>query len=156
MRDTTARRLSTLHRVLYRGTRGVVGRRFVANDMLLLTTKGRVSGAPHTVPLLYLQEGPDLVVVASWGGRHYPPDWFVNLVAAPAVTMQVNGSTIPAAASVMEEPERTAWWERFVTAYQGYTEYQAKTERTIPIIRLVPTDDPGPSHRHHEETHGNT
>ncbi len=65
MRDATVRRLSRLHTMLYRTTRGRVGRRLVANDMLLLTTRGRTSGKPHTVPLLYLQDGETLVVIAS-------------------------------------------------------------------------------------------
>ncbi len=57
MRDLTAKRLSAFHTFVYRATRGLLGRRIVDNDMLLLTTTGRVSGRLHTVPLLYLREG---------------------------------------------------------------------------------------------------
>lgn len=56
VRDTTARRLSTLHTSLYRLTGGRIGRRLVDNDMLLLTTVGRATGRPHRVPLLYLED----------------------------------------------------------------------------------------------------
>lgn len=142
MHDATARRLSTLHKLLYRTTRGFFGRRLVANDMLLLTTTGRNSGRPHTVPLLYLRDGSDVVVIASWGGRDYPPNWYENLVADPAVSVQINGLVRRAAATVVDEPERSAWWSRFVAAFGGYVQYQARTERVIPIVRLATMDQP--------------
>ena len=68
MRDGTAKFLSRIHTGLYRMTSGVVGRRLVDNDMLLLTTIGRRTGKAHTVPLLYLSDDGRLVVFASWGG----------------------------------------------------------------------------------------
>ena len=91
MRDRTAKNLSALHVFLYRVSGGRVGRRLVDNDMLLLTTVGRKSGKPHTVPLLYLTDGDALVVIASWGGRPHHPDWYVNLQARPDATVQVLG-----------------------------------------------------------------
>ena len=57
--------------------------------MLLLNTRGRTSGKLHTVPLLYLHDGETLVVVASWGGRDYHPDWYLNLIAQPAATVNI-------------------------------------------------------------------
>jgi F420H(2)-dependent quinone reductase len=93
MRDVTARRLSRLHRGIYRLTRGRVGKRLVRNDMLLLTTTGARSGKPHTVPLLYLRDGDTLVVIASWGGRPYHPDWYHNLLAHPVATVRVRSRT---------------------------------------------------------------
>ena len=93
MKDQTAKHLSTLHRVLYRCTRGMVGRRLVGNDMCLLSTTGRRSGEVHTVPLLYLRDGDRLVVVASWGGRDHHPDWYENLLVDPHATVQVLGDS---------------------------------------------------------------
>lgn len=138
MRDATARRLSTIHRLLFRSTSGRVGKRLVDNDMLLLTTIGRRSGKAHTVPLLYLRDGGDLVVIASWGGRPHHPQWFANLVDHPEVGVALPGTRFPAIATAMAEPERSAWWDRAVVAYQGYAEYQARTDRIIPVVRLVP------------------
>ena len=108
----------------------------VNNDMLLLTTRGRRSGAEHTVPLLYLRDGEDVVVIASWGGRDYPPDWYTNLVAHDGVRVQIDGAKWDGRAKTMAEPERTAWWTNAVAAYDGYAEYQSRTDRMIPIVRI--------------------
>jgi deazaflavin-dependent oxidoreductase (nitroreductase family) len=138
MRDTTARRLSTLHRVVFRATRGGVGRRLVDNDMLLLTTTGRRTGRHHEVPLLYLTDGGTPLVVASWGGRDRHPEWYINLVADPRVSVQIRNRRFPATAAPLDEPDRSEWWARAVAAYDGYAVYQSRTERTIPIVRLEP------------------
>ena len=83
MRDRTAKNLSTLHTLLFRATTGRIGRRLVDNDMLLLSTNGRITGRTHTVPLLYLRNADDLVVIASWGGRDQHPEWYLNLLENP-------------------------------------------------------------------------
>lgn len=136
MRDATARRLSALHRIAFRATGGRLGNRLVANDMLLLTTRGRRSGQPHTVPLLYLRDGADLVVIASWGGRDYPPDWYSNLAADNNVEVELRGRRLRAVAVEMEEPARTSWWRQATEAYARYGAYQARTDRVIPVVRL--------------------
>jgi len=141
MRDATARRLSTLHRVLFRATRGAVGRRLVNNDMLLLTTTGRITGAPHTVPLLYLMDGTAPLVIASWGGRPDHPEWYLNLIADPNVGVQIRHRRFAALATPLPEPDRTAWWRKAEAAHDGYTVYQARTNRIIPIVRLAALSD---------------
>jgi deazaflavin-dependent oxidoreductase (nitroreductase family) len=138
VRDSTAKRLSALHRVLFRITRGVIGRRFVHNDMLLLTTTGRNSGRPHTVPLLYLTEGDTVAVIASWGGRPHHPEWYLNLAADPQVEVQIDGERAPMKARTASPRERAVWWPRAVAAYAGYRDYQSRTEREIPVVLLEP------------------
>lgn len=136
MRDSTARRLSSLHTALYRATGGTVGRRLVDNDMLLLTTTGRVSGEPHTVPLLYLGTPDQLVVFASWGGRPAHPEWYQNLLAEPRAAVQVLGDRWPVTARTAADSERVSWWRRGLEAYDGYARYQARTDREIPVVLL--------------------
>jgi len=138
MRNGTAQRLSALHTRLFRMTNGRVGRRLVNNDMLLLTTTGRRTGAPRTVPLLYLRAGESLVVVASWGGRADHPLWYENLREEPTVTVQVLSETSSRLARTATEEERTEWWPRVLDAYAGYADYQSRTEREIPIVFLDP------------------
>lgn len=140
MRDSAVRRWSTVHKTLYRLSAGLIGRRLVENDMLLLTTTGHVTGRPHTVPLLYLRDDVRLVVVASYGGRPRHPTWYRNLVAQPLVAVQVNGSRFAMNARTADAEERARWWPRVEAAYDGYTVYQSRTARQIPIVFLDPVD----------------
>lgn len=136
MRDTTAKHLSTLHTLLYRMTGGRIGRRLVNNDMLLLTTTGRRSGNKHSVPLLYLSDGNDLVVIASWGGRDRHPEWYLNLLATPQALAQINGERIAVTARTADATERARLWPRVLAAYDGYRVYQSRTAREIPVVLL--------------------
>lgn len=142
MRDGTAKWLSAVHSQLYRSTGGRIGKRLVNNDMLLLTTTGRRSGVEHTVPLLYLRDAEDVLVVASWGGRDYPPDWYVNLSHHPHVEVQIDNARWSGTAASLTDPERAEWWRRATEAYAGYREYQGRTERVIPIVRISPVVAP--------------
>ena len=128
-----------MHTALFRATRGVVGRRLVENDMLLLTTRGRRTARLHTVPLLYLTDADRVVVIASYGGRAHYPDWYLNLTANPQVTVQLplQGRTSRVARTADPE-ERAVWWPRIVEAYHGYATYQSWTEREIPVVFLEP------------------
>ena len=141
MRDRTAKTLSTIHTIAYRLTGGRVGRRLVKKDMLLLTTRGKKTGHPHTVPLLYLRDGDNLVVIASWGGRSYHPDWYANLKAHSPATVQVVRKRWEVTAEPMAAGERAQWWPRIVDAHDGYADYQARTNRQIPVVRLRPIRD---------------
>lgn len=133
--------MSRLHRWLYETTRGGVGKRLVDNDMLLLTTTGRRTGRPHTVPLLYLRAGDTLVVIASYGGRDRHPVWYLNLVATPEVEVQVRNERFKARARTADPEERASWWPQVVAAYGDYAVYQTRTERVIPVVLLEPHRD---------------
>ncbi len=136
MHDRLVKVLSSAHTSVYRMTNGVIGRRLVNNDMLLLTTRGRATGRDHTVPLLYLRDGDRLVVVASYGGRPAHPAWYRNLVADPRVEVQVDGDRRPMVASTMSDGDRIAWWPKVVAAWNDYETYQSKTDRQIPVVWL--------------------
>ena len=138
MKDRNVRRLSTLHKVLYRATGGLIGRRLVDNDMLLLTTVGRRTGQGHTVPLLYLEDGIMTVVIASYGGRDRHPAWYLNLVVQPAVRVRKRGEVFAAIARTADVNERAEWWPRIIDAYSGYSAYQRRTNREIPVVILEP------------------
>ena len=136
MRDATVKRMSSLHAFLYRTTNGRIGRRLVNNDMLLLTTKGRVTGAEHTVPLLYLREGDRLIAIASYGGRPEHPEWYLNLQAHPHASVQILGDRTNVKAKTMTDREHSDWWPRVVDAYGDYAVYQSRTDRQIPMVWL--------------------
>lgn len=139
MRDGTVRLLSRLHTALYRLTSGMIGRRLVDNDMLLLTTIGRRTGAAHTVPLLYLEDDDRYVVFASWGGRDRHPEWYLNLLTDPQGVVQVRGRRRPVTSTIATASERERLWARAESAYSGYADYQNRTDRQIPVVILDPS-----------------
>lgn len=138
MNDATVKILSTLHTVAYVLTGGRVGSRLVNNDMCLVTTTGARSGRPHTVPLLYLEDGERLVLIASYGGRTHHPDWYQNLIAHPDATVQIRNERRPVSARTADATERAEWWPRIVAAYPDYNVYQSRTDREIPVMFLDP------------------
>lgn len=134
------KRWSAVHALLYRLTRGLVGRRLADNDILLLTTRGRRSGEEHTVPLLYLHDRDRYVVIASYGGRPHHPTWYENLLVQPEVAVQVRSRRRVMVARTATPEERERWWPQVVAAYQGYADYQSRTDRKIPIVFLEPLE----------------
>jgi len=131
---------------LYRLTNGRVGATWRIGagwrkpvPVLLLDHVGRRSGRRFTTPLLYLADGPDLVVVASQGGLPRHPQWFHNLRAAPETTVALPGErTRPVRARVAGADERAALWPRLVDLYADFATYQAWTDREIPVVVLEP------------------
>jgi len=79
-----------------------------------------------------------LFVVASKGGFEHHPAWFHNLKANADTQMELRGKVIDVHASVIPEPERSELWPALVRFYPAYADYQRKTERVIPLVRLRP------------------
>jgi deazaflavin-dependent oxidoreductase (nitroreductase family) len=132
--------LGPVHIWLYRRSGGRIWGRFPKSKapVLLLTTVGRRSGEPRTVPLIHLVDGDRLVVVASQGGMPTHPAWFHNLVAHPRVTVQIRKQVREMDARVADEAEREALWPRLVAMYADYDDYQVRTDRRIPVVILDP------------------
>jgi deazaflavin-dependent oxidoreductase (nitroreductase family) len=129
------------HTFLYRRTGGRLGHTIpgVPGKMLLLDHVGAKSGVERTSPLLYVEDGADLVVVASKGGFPRHPAWYHNLMANPDTTVQVGGETRPVHARVAEPEERDRLWKMAVAAYHGYEDYAARSKgREIPLVVLQP------------------
>jgi len=107
---------------------------------LLLTTKGRKSGKQLMIPLIYRPTGDGgFCVIASKGGAPSHPAWYLNLEAAPEVQLKVANEEFKAVARVAEGDERERLWNAMVDYYAPYTDYQASTERQIPVVVLDPS-----------------
>src|SRR3990172_5060766 len=117
---TAARIFTRGHIFWYRMTGGLIGGRFGRIPMLLLTTTGRKSGRPWTTPLTYLQDGENLVVIASNGGSARHPAWYLNLRADPAATLELPGRTVHATAATAGPEEKARLWPKIVEMYGGY------------------------------------
>ncbi len=131
------RSLGSLHRGLFRLSRGRIGGKVGQLPVLLLTTTGRKSGQPRTWPLGYIRDGERLVVVASAGGEPKHPAWYVNLRADPRVTVQLGGESVAMRAETATGPERARLWGRLIAVFPGFAEYQRKTSREIPVVVLT-------------------
>jgi deazaflavin-dependent oxidoreductase (nitroreductase family) len=123
----------------YRATGGRVGGRFLRGaPVLLLTTRGRRSGRPRTAPLLYLADGERVVVVASKGGMSEHPLWYRNLLADPDCEVEIGRERRAVRARVASAAEKRELWPGLVAMYRDYDDYQARTERDIPVVILEP------------------
>ncbi len=107
--------------------------------LLILTTRGRRSGRDVETPLMYFEDGADLFLIASKGGSPTHPAWYLNLLAHSEVGVRIGNRTERRRAEpVSDRAERDRLFARAAEAYGGYAEYQKKTERLIPVVRLRP------------------
>jgi deazaflavin-dependent oxidoreductase (nitroreductase family) len=131
------RQLMGCHARVYRATGGRIGHRIPgAPPILLLDHVGAKSQKQRTSPLAYIEDGGDVVIVASKGGHPRNPAWFHNLRAHPDTTVQIGSERRPIHARVASAEERARLWPKVVATYGGYGDYQARTEREIPLIIL--------------------
>ncbi len=139
MNKLVLRTFSALNTWIYRISGGRVMGRFPSGaPVCLLTTQGRTSGERRTVPLLYLADSDDLVVVASQGGAPRHPGWYFNLLADPHAEVQIGRRRFPVTARAVNAEEKAALWPRLVAIYPPYEAYQRRTTRSIPVMRLSP------------------
>ena len=131
--------------LLNRGVNAIVRRlrlsRFRGGDLLFLTTTGRRSGEPKTVPLLYVRDGDDYVAAASNGGADWEPAWWLNLQKDPRGTVEAGGQRVAVTATEVEGPDRDALWARLSAQLDAYDGYQEKVRRRIAVVRLSPSPD---------------
>jgi len=125
------------HVRVYRETAGERGYHWRGTTILLLTTKGRVSGEARTTPLIHRTDGERWIVVASKGGAPENPGWFENLIANPDAVIQVKGEEVPVHATTAEGEERARLWSLMTEVWPAYDDYQTKTTRQIPVVVLA-------------------
>jgi deazaflavin-dependent oxidoreductase (nitroreductase family) len=124
----------------YRETGGEVGYRWRGATILVLTTRGRTSGEPRSVPLIFDRDGDRFVIVASKGGAPRDPGWYRNLVATPEAEVQVLARAHRVRARTAEGEERDRLWKLMTRMWPAYDEYQGRTARTIPVVVLEPAE----------------
>ncbi len=140
MRKSVMRAASALNTWVYRLSGGkLMGRLPSGAPVCLLTTTGRKSGQARVVPLLYLADGDDFILVASQGGAPQHPGWFLNLEVDPKAELQIGTRRVPVTARRLAPDERDRLWPRLVAMYGPYEDYQRRTTRRIPVVKLTPT-----------------
>lgn len=134
--------MSGINTWMLRTSKGRFGRTLIGTGgapVCLVTTTGVKTGQPRTVALLYLRDGTDVVIAASKGGMSQHPQWYGNLVADPKVTIEIAGEATPMIAHTANAEEKARLWPKLVELYNGFADYQARTERDIPVIVCSPT-----------------
>jgi len=123
----------------FRANGGRVGGPFEGGTLLLLHTTGAKSGRERVNPVMYRDLGDGRVAVfASKAGADSHPDWYRNVVAHPEVTAEIGDGTRAFTARTAVGDERAEIWEAQKAAVPGFADYEAKTDREIPVVVLDP------------------
>jgi F420H(2)-dependent quinone reductase len=137
LKPRTIRLIGRVHASLWRLTRGRLVDGIGAALFILLTSKGRKTGRPRTTPVLYLEDGSDFIVVASFGGNDMHPAWYLNLRQSPEAEILIRGERRPVSAQEIRTDEKKLIWTRLVKLYPQFDAYQQRTRREIPLMRLT-------------------
>jgi F420H(2)-dependent quinone reductase len=105
-------------------------------SLILLTTTGAKTGQQRIIPLMRVDDGDRVIAVASKGGYPKHPDWYLNVLAHPEVTVEVGSEKFETTARILTGQEREQAFARAVEVFPNYAEYQKKTDREIPVIAL--------------------
>lgn len=107
---------------------------------LVLRTIGRKSGDAKLAPLMYAAWGDEFVVVGSRGGHEHHPAWYLNLISRREVEFQVRDKRYRGTWRVAEGDERATLWDYLTVYHSGYSAYQARTTRELPVVVLTATE----------------
>ncbi len=102
--------------------------------IIVMTTVGHKTGKVRKVPLMRVEHEGEYAIIASKGGAPEHPGWYHNLVADPNVMIQDGPAPWDAVVRLVDGEERAAWWERAVSVFPNYADYEAKTDRQIPVF----------------------
>jgi deazaflavin-dependent oxidoreductase (nitroreductase family) len=127
----------------YESSGGTRGAEMRGMPVVVVTSRGNKSGKVRKTPLMRVEHDGAYAAVASLGGAPQHPVWYYNLKADPHVEVQDGPTKQDMIAREVTGEEKAQWWERAVAAFPYYAEYQAKTEREIPVFVLEPA--PGSS-----------
>jgi len=122
----------------YLATGGAEGFEWNGAQCIVLSTRGRKSGAIRRSPLIRVADGDRYLVVASMGGAPKHPQWFLNILDDPDVTVHDRDQVHELRARVASPDEKAALWPLAVAQWPAYDEYQAKTDRDIPLVICEP------------------
>ena len=103
--------------------------------VIIVTMRGHRSGKIRKAPVMRVEHDGAYALVASKGGDPDNPGWYANLQAHPDdVRIQDGPDLFDAVVRELHGDERALWWERAVAAYPSYADYQANTQRRIPVF----------------------
>jgi deazaflavin-dependent oxidoreductase (nitroreductase family) len=120
----------------FRANEGKVGPPFEGAPLLILHSTGAKSGKTRLAPVVFQPVGESWAVFASKAGAPDNPDWYHNLLANPEASIELGTETVEVTARVLDGDEREAIWAKQKDLMPGFAEYEAKTDRVIPVVLL--------------------
>jgi len=135
---TVMKLFSRTHTFWYRVSGGVLGGKMGSAPIALLTTTGRKTGRKRTLPLQSIEDGENIIFIASNAGHKVHPQWWLNLKANPEATVRVKRDERKMLAEEATGEERERLWQKAVDQYAGYADYQKTADREIPVVILKP------------------
>jgi len=136
---------SAVHAWVYRRSGGAIAGRMFGAPVLLLITTGRKTGRQRTTPLMYLEDGNRIVIVASNAGADKHPTWYLNLRSNPNAVIELGRRSLPVVAEEPSSTETERLWPRLDQMYGGYASYRQRTRREIPLVILRPAPPAAPA-----------
>jgi len=136
-------KMGRLQTWLFQKTGGRLGNSFFfMAPVCLLTTRGRKSGLPRTVPLVYLKDGDKVILVGSKAGTSKHPLWYLNMKHESRCQVQLRDTPIEMQAHDATDEEYQLYWPKLLSVYKGFETYKqramAASNREIPVIVLEP------------------
>ena len=124
---------------VFRATKGRLMNKFIGGyPVCVVTTTGARSGKIRRIALIHLPHGNNKLLVASQGGMNRHPLWYHNIVAHPEIQIMVDGAEITYRARQVSDSEKAELWPHLLTLYPDFDEYQARTDRNIPVFSCEP------------------
>jgi deazaflavin-dependent oxidoreductase (nitroreductase family) len=137
-RRSLMKSLRNLQVFMYHVSGGRIGGSINGSPLLLLTVIGHKSGASYTIPLAYVRHEGEYLISASAAGADKNPVWLSNLKNTPEAKIEVSGKTYAVRATITTGEERDRLYDLFKAQGNNFVEYEKKTSRKIPVVRLQP------------------
>jgi F420H(2)-dependent quinone reductase len=134
--------VTRLNVAVFRASRGRLMNRFIGGyPVCVVTTIGAKSGKARRIALIHLPHGENKLLVASQGGMNVNPVWYYNIVAHPDIWIMVDGKEKAYRARQVSDEEKRDLWPYLLSMYPDFDEYQARTDRNIPVFSCQPLMD---------------
>ncbi len=131
--------VTRLNVAVFRATKGRMMNKFIGGyPVCIVTTRGAKTGKIRRIALIHLPHGENKLMVASQGGMPTNPVWYHNVKANPEVQIMVGGEEKSYIARQVSDEEKAALWPHLLSLYPDFDQYQARTDRNIPVFLCEP------------------
>ncbi len=129
---------SKMQATVFRMSNGRLAKSFLGGPVCMVTMTGAKSGKTRYLPLIHIAHGENKLLVASSGGMPKNPVWYYNLKANPEIKIMADGKNLDYRARQVSDEEKAALWPVLLDVYPDFDEYQARTDRNIPVFSCEP------------------